>query len=164
MSGKVIAIYCAAESGGALSAQSSATLEAGRGIVGDRYWGRDPDAQITLVDADVIDRINAETGWSLAPEQTRRNVVTRGVDLNRWERGRFRIGDAVLEGVELCEPCAGLGALLATADRSAAQVVRALAHRGGVRARIVVGGRIRPGDVVCDLVRQPGSGSAPPRK
>lgn len=151
MSGEVVAIYCASSSGAEVEARSEATLEAGRGIVGDRYWGQDPDAQITLVDADVIDRINARTGWSLTPEQTRRNVVTRGVDLNRWERGRFRIGDVELEGVELCEPCAGLGALLATPDRSAAEVVRALAHRGGLRARILVGGHVRPGDAVSDL-------------
>ena len=151
MSGEVVAVYCTAEHGAEVVSQPEAVLEAGHGIVGDRYWGQDPDAQITLVDADVIDRINAQLGWSLTADRTRRNVVTRGVDLNGWKHGRFRMGDAVLEGVELCEPCAGLGALLATPDRSAAEVVRALAHRGGLRARIVVGGTIRPGDPVCDL-------------
>ena len=150
MSGRVVAIYCAPQGGADMVSVSEATLEAGLGIVGDRYWGRDADAQVTLIDADVIDAINAGTGWSLAPVQTRRNVVTRGVDLNRWARSRFRIGDVALEGVELCEPCAGLGALLATPDRSASEVVRALTHRGGLRARIIAGGRIRPGDDVSD--------------
>lgn len=55
---------------------------------------------IALVDADVIDRVNTATGWSLTPAQTRRNVVIRGVDLNPWQQGCFRSGDAVcgLEG------------------------------------------------------------------
>ena len=74
MSGEVVAVYCAAEHGAEVVSQPVAVLEAGHGIVGDRYWGQDPDAQITLVDADVIDRINAQLGWSLTADRTRRNV------------------------------------------------------------------------------------------
>ena len=151
MSGRVVEIFTAPAGGAAVTARPEAVLEAGRGIVGDRYEGVDPDAQITLVDADVLDDVNARTGWSLTPRDTRRNVVTRGLDLNQWVHRRFRVGNAVLEGVELCEPCAGLGASLATADRSAADVVRALTHRGGLRARILVGGIVRPGDAVAEV-------------
>lgn len=150
MPGSVVAIFVASASGDRPAAQAAARLDAGRGIAGDRYYDKDPDAQITLVDADVIDAVNAATGWSLQPEETRRNVVTRGIDLNQWEYGRFRVGDAVLEGVELCEPCAVLGELLANEHRQAADVVKALVHKAGLRARIVKGGEIRPGDRVED--------------
>jgi len=150
MSGSVIAIFVAPASRDRPAAQSVAQLDAGRGIVGDRYYDKDPDAQITLVDADTIDAVNAATGWSLRAEETRRNVVTRGVDLNQWEHGRLRVGDAIVEGVELCEPCAILGGLLANDSRQRADVVKALLHKAGLRARIVEGAEIRPGDRVED--------------
>lgn len=149
MSGRVIAIFTAERAGEPARARPDARLEAGRGIVGDRYFDGDPDAQVTLVDADVIDAVNDATGWSLKPEETRRNIVTRGVNLNQWEHGRFRVGDALLEGVELCEPCAVLGRLLQDQTRSPADVVKQLAHKAGLRARILEGAEVRPGDEVC---------------
>ncbi|MFQ5634924.1 MAG: MOSC domain-containing protein [Gammaproteobacteria bacterium] len=55
---------------------------------------------------------------------------------------RFRIGDATLEGIRLCEPCAHLAGLLT--DR----VLPALVGRAGLRARIVKGGTVSPGDAI----------------
>jgi MOSC domain-containing protein YiiM len=148
MTGRVISIFVAEASGATPTARSSARLDTGRGIVGDRYYDQDEAGQVTLVDADLITRVNAATGWALDPEETRRNIVTAGVDLNQWETGRFRVGDAVLEGVELCEPCAILGRILETPSRPAAEVVRALTHKAGLRARIVEGAEISVGDPV----------------
>jgi len=62
-----------------------------------------------LVCADTIAQVNEECGWSLKAEETRRNIVSGGVDLNQWETERFRMGEVVLEGVE---PCATLGKTL----------------------------------------------------
>ncbi len=148
MSGEVLAIYTRAPHEAEPSAKSSVTLEAGLGIVGDRNHGGNPDDQVTLVDADVIDAVNEATGWALSPAQTRRNIVTRGIDLNQWETGRFRVGGALLEGVELCEPCAHLGAMLQTDERSAADIVQALTHKGGLRARVLTGSDVAVGDRV----------------
>jgi len=148
VAGAIVEINIAETEGGAMESHEGAELVAGKGIVGDRYFDDDPDAQITLIDADQLDRINQQTGWKLTPSETRRNVVTRGIDLNQWETSRFNLGDAVLEGVELCEPCASLGASLETSDRSAVDVVKELTHSGGIRARIVEGGNIKVGDPV----------------
>jgi MOSC domain-containing protein YiiM len=148
MPGSVISIYVAEKAGEPSREVDGATLEQGKGIVGDRYYGVDEDAQVTLVDADTIRRVNAETGWSLTPQETRRNIVTSGIDLNQWETGRFRVGDALLEGVELCEPCSTLGNQLKNSSRSAAEIVKALAHAAGLRARVVEGASIRVGDKV----------------
>lgn len=146
--GEVVAIFVAEAHGAASVAHDRARLDAGEGLAGDRYHGLDVDAQVTLVDADAIEDVNLETGWALTPQETRRNIVTRGVNLNRWEHGRFRVGAALLEGVELCEPCANLGGLLANETRSAADVVRVLTHRAGLRARIIEGGAFSVGDAV----------------
>jgi MOSC domain-containing protein YiiM len=148
MTGSVVQIFVAAKSADVSTPVSSATLQAGRGIVGDRYYDKDVDAQVTLVCADTIAQVNAESGWTLKPDETRRNIVTRDVDLNQWETARFRIGDVVLEGVELCEPCASLGKILSNDARTPADVVKVLTNRAGLRARVVTGGEIRPGDDV----------------
>jgi MOSC domain-containing protein YiiM len=68
--------------------------------------------------------------------------VTRGVRLNDLVGRRFRVGEALLEGVELCEPCRLF------AQRTHPEVLRFFAGRGGLRARIVAGGVVRPGDAI----------------
>lgn len=146
--GQVIEILITDKEAGDLGVHNSAELHEGKGIVGDRYYDTNPDDAVTLIDWDVIDAVNKATGWSLTPADTRRNIVTRGVDLNQWETSRFKIGDAVLEGFELCEPCAILGGLLANDDRSSAEVVKALTHKAGLRARILQGATISAGDAV----------------
>lgn len=148
MTGRVVSIFVAAAPGATPTPQATARLDEGRGIVGDRYYDRNGGGQVTLVDADVIGQVNALKGWRITPEQTRRNIVTAGVDLNQWETSRFRLGGALLEGVELCEPCAVLGGILETESRSAAEVVKALTHKAGLRARIVEGADVSVGDPV----------------
>ena len=40
--------------------------------------------------------------------ESRRQVATRGVDLNALVGRRFNVGELECEGMELCEPCAHL--------------------------------------------------------
>ena len=63
--------------------------------------------------------------------------------LNRLLGEQFRVGDAVVEGTELCEPCTYLERKLAEKG-----VQEALVHRGGIRCEIVEGGEIAVGDDV----------------
>ena len=91
---------------------------------------------LTLIEAEVVDDLG------LAPEVPRRNVVTRGIDLNALVGRRFRVGEVECEGQRLCEPCAHLQRLTDPG------LLRPLVHRGGLRADIVSGGVIRVGDVV----------------
>ena len=152
MAGKVVGIFISPERGNPVTSQLTAELSPGRGIIGDRYCGIRKNGQVTLVDAGVIAEVNGHTGWQLAPEETRRNIVTTGVDLNRLEDARFRVGGALLQGVELCEPCMHLGKRLETDFRSARDVVLALVGRGGLRARILEGALVSLGDVVAGVV------------
>ncbi|MFO3797519.1 MAG: MOSC domain-containing protein, partial [Anaerolineales bacterium] len=79
---------------------------------------------------------------SLRPIESRRNIATRGVALNHLVGRRFRLGEAVLLGIQLCEPCGYL-------EQKTGKAVRAgLVHRGGLRARVLEGGLIRPGDTI----------------
>ena len=151
MTGSVVAIYSAPQAGAELVPLEVARLEAGHGLVGDRYFDRvgtfskklEPtrDWELTLIEKEEIDRFNAAEGVSLGPGRFRRNIVTTGVRLNDLVGRRFRVGEAVLEGIRLCEPCAHLGRLIGPA------VVKGIGHRAGDRARILSGASVRPGDL-----------------
>ena len=151
MTGTIEAIYIATERGAPMTQLALATMVAGCGITGDRKFaaaGVDPSQEITLIEAEAVDRFNAATGLGIDAGAPRRNVVTSGVALNGLVGKEFRVGPTVLQGIELCEPCATLGKRLATETVDAARVVKTFAHQAGLRARIVTGGRIQPGDPV----------------
>jgi MOSC domain-containing protein YiiM len=69
-------------------------------------------------------------------------VVTRGIDLNALVGHEFYIGNVVCRGMRLCEPCTVVQRYVGR------PVLRALVHRGGLRADIVGDGTIRVGDPV----------------
>jgi MOSC domain-containing protein YiiM len=73
----------------------------------------------------------------------RRNVVTRGIDLNALVGHEFEIGAVRCRGVRLCEPCTVIDGY---APRP---ILRALVHRGGLRADILGDGVIHAGDAVA---------------
>jgi MOSC domain-containing protein YiiM len=111
-----------------------------RGIVGDRY----ADAgDITLIEAEALEAFTDETGLSLSHEESRRQVLTRGIRLNDLVGKRFRVGEVEVVGRELCEPCSHLQSM--TRDG----VLRGMVHRAGLNADIVTPGRIAVGDEVA---------------
>ncbi|QJR15294.1 MOSC domain-containing protein [Usitatibacter palustris] len=117
-----------------------------QGLEGDRYAEarnrKTPDCQVTFIELEEIAAFTAQTGLAMAPESPRRNIVTEGVRLNPLVGKRFRIGEALLEGLELCEPC---GKFMRNTHREA---LKFFVHRGGLRARIVTGGQLRVGDKI----------------
>jgi MOSC domain-containing protein YiiM len=81
----------------------------------------------------------------LTASEHRRNLVTRGIDLNGLVGREFTIGEVRCRGMRLCEPCT-------VVQRYAGRpVLRALVHRGGLRADILEDGEIRLGDPVRTL-------------
>jgi MOSC domain-containing protein YiiM len=125
---------------------NEATLDAGLGIRGDRYSGLDiPGTHITFIAAEGIEAMVERTGIPLEPKETRRNVLTRGVDVNALVGRRFRVGEAVCEGIKPCNPCDHLESLTRPGVRSG------LSGQGGLRANVVKGGTVRPGDRIEEL-------------
>ena len=129
----------------------SVELVAEQGIVGDRFFGRVSrlNSAVSFVAAEVLDEVAAELGrpaGSLDPVLTRRNVVTRGIDLNGLRRQRFALrqeGAAVefFAGGET-SPCAWMDAVLAPGARDL------MRGRGGLRATPTTSGRLRVGPAV----------------
>jgi MOSC domain-containing protein YiiM len=120
---------------------------AGSGIVGDRYFGcqDEPGQNITFVEAEEIESFASEYGRQVDLSATSRNVVTRGVRLNELVGREFLVGSLRFKGVELCEPCLGLGQALATADLPPHSVVKRLLHKGGLRAVALSSGELAIG-------------------
>jgi hypothetical protein len=135
---------------------STAQAIPGRGLDGDRYavgagtfgprTGRRSGYDLTLIEAEALDELTLPDGMPLSYPDARRNVVTRGIDLNDLVGQRFRIGpDVECIGQRLCEPCAHLERLTRRG------VLRGLIHRGGLRADIIAGGTISTGDAIQPL-------------
>lgn len=122
----------------------------GRGLVGDRYFSGEgtfwkpgkPGQDLTLVEAEAIEGLAEEHGIEIEPRESRRNVLTRGVDLNRLVGETFSVGEVECRGDRLCDPCAHLERLTQPGT------LAGLTARGGLRADVLSGGTIRPGDRV----------------
>ena len=78
----------------------------------------------------------------LSADEHRRNIVTRGIDLNALVGREFTIGLVRCRGMRLCEPCTVIDGY------AARPILRALVHRGGLRADILEDGLITRGDAV----------------
>lgn len=142
--GSVETILVAPQAEAPMTSVEQANAHPGRGLEGDRYFDEagtfsnrhGSGHELTLVEAEVLE---AE---GFAPQGARRNVVTRGIDLNALVGNRFRIGDVECFGQRLCEPCAHLERLVGRA------LLRPLAHKGGLRADVLGDGQIHVGDRV----------------
>lgn len=123
----------------------------GRGLDGDRYSraagtfskGHEPDSELTLIESEAIEALAREHSLTLAPSDARRNLVTRGIALNELAGREFTVGEVRVRAHGLCEPCTHLARLTGQPA-----VLRALAHRGGLRAQILGEGTLRIGDLV----------------
>jgi MOSC domain-containing protein YiiM len=142
VNGAVEEIHLAAERSGPVEAVDEVRAEAGLGLRGDRHHGRPGANDLTLIEAEAVERLAAEHGVALEPGGSRRNLTTRGVDLGGFVGRRFRVGEVVCEGAERCEPCVHL-----TQVTGEPGVLRGLVHTG-LEAAIVEGGTIRVGDRV----------------
>ncbi len=113
---------------------------AGSGLVGDRFFDYKPGykGQVTFFSSEVFDSLCEGLGvCERDPALLRRNVLTRGVDLNALIGKNFSIQGVVFEGTEECRPCYWMDTALAPGAEAA------LRGQGGLRARILEGGTLR---------------------
>ncbi len=148
MKGVIQAIYICQDAGEAMQPVSEAHAVPGRGLEGDRYFNQHgyysdkpgDGRELTLIESEALDHLAQHSGIKIGPEQTRRNLVTRGVSLNSLVGKQFQIGEITVRGVRLCDPCSYLE------GQTEGGVLKAMVDRGGLRVDILTGGTIRVGD------------------
>src|SRR3954464_3855514 len=103
-----------------LQAASSPRAVTNRGLEGDRYylgtgfysnkpsWG----ANVTLIESEAIEAINAGHQTAFTAPMLRRNIVTANIKLHNLIGRRFRCGQAILRAPKPFPPCAHLAYLL----------------------------------------------------
>jgi hypothetical protein len=149
VSGVVEAVAIADRATAPMRLVPTAEAVAGRGLRGDRYADKAGTFSsetstargydLTLIEAEVLDQLVLAEGHRLTYADARRNIVTRGVDLNSLVGRRFLIGDVECLGQRLCEPCAHLERLTQPGT------LKGLIHRGGLRADILSSGTVATG-------------------
>jgi MOSC domain-containing protein YiiM len=152
MTGRLVAIYTTATGGEPMHAHDEIGAIAGVGLEGDRYATKTGEfseregrgREVTLIAREAIAAAN-ERGGTIAEHETRRNLVTEGVDLDNLVGKTFAVGEAVLVGVRDCPPCAYLEGLTRPGVKAA------LEGRGGLRADILREGTLRVGDEIVEV-------------
>lgn len=115
---------------------------AGKGLAGDRFFGfkANHKGQITFFSREVFDEVCFRLGVrGKSPGVTRRNAITRGVDLNSLVGKEFEIQGIRFFGTAECTPCYWMNEAIAPGAESA------LNGHGGLRAKILNDGVLYAG-------------------
>ena len=147
MSGKIIKLLISKDPQSTMINVNQMVLEIDKGIFGDRYYNQigtfsnketiEPDSHVTLIELEKITALNEEHNLNITAEDFRRNIVVTNCDLNSLVGKEFQIGEVVLKGLRLCEPCKYLSNKL---DNE--KVLSQMVHKAGLRAQIIKGGSI----------------------
>lgn len=151
LSGLVESIAIAPDAEAPMQVLARARALADRGLEGDRYargagtfssrGARRPGYDLTLIAAEVVEELTARDA-RLGFASTRRNVLTRAIDVNALVGRDFTIGDVRCRGLRLAEPCAHLERLTGPG------LLRPLIHRGGLRVDVLNDGDIEVGSPI----------------
>lgn len=147
MSGKIESLLIAKDIQSSMQKVNQVVLEEQKGIFGDRYYNQEgtfstkgeiePDRDVTLIEIEKIDEFNKNNNQNLTHEDFRRNIVVSNCDLNVLVGKEFQIGEVVLKGIRLCEPCKYLEKRLESPN-----FLKDMMHKAGLRAQIIKGGSI----------------------
>ena len=116
-----------------------------KGIVGDRHFQEfnDPYNQLSLIESENIDYYNNKYKLNIPHLDFRRNIVTKGIELNDLIGKKIKIGDVLVEGIDLCRPCKHLSEKL-----NQKNIIKEFLRRGGLRCRILSSSNININDEI----------------
>ena len=121
---------------------------ASKGIVTDRYFKENNDqaVQITLIESENIDYYNKISETNIPYISFRRNIITKGIQLNDLVGKEILIGNVKIKGHRLCAPCRYLQEMLKQKN-----LVKKLLNRGGLRCEILTDGIISVNDPIKQI-------------
>ena len=118
---------------------------AGKGVVGDRHFKEfnDPYCQLTLIESENIDYYNSKFALKIPYLNFRRNIVTKGIQLNDLVGKKLLIGKVKVEVIDLCRPCRHLTEVLKQDN-----IIKEFLRKGGLRCRILLSSKIKVKDQI----------------
>ena len=142
---KVFKLGIAKDNNKEIEEVDSIEVLANKGVVGDRHFDEynDPYNQLTLIEAENIDYYNTKYGLSISYKDFRRNIVTKGIQLNDLIGKKLKIGEVKVEGVDLCRPCRHLTEVL-----NQPSILKEFLRRGGLRCQILNSSKISINDEI----------------
>jgi MOSC domain-containing protein YiiM len=145
---RVVAVCTSQKKGTRKQAIAEGQFKGEHGLVGDAHAGVLPKRQVSLLAVESIDKMRGR-GLELNPGDFAENITIEGMNLHKLPIGtRLSIGEGVLlEVTQIGKECH-------TACAIRRQVGQCIMPEEGVFARVVNGGKIRPGDEVSTGERQ----------
>ena len=127
---------------------SSVEVIANKGILNDRYFKdeNEKDIQLTLIESENIDYFNEKSKTKIADIDFRRNIITKGINLNNLIGKEILIGEVRIKGQRLCDPCKYLQEKLQ--ENNTFKNMTYLYKRGGLRCEILTSGKISNDDKI----------------
>ena len=142
---EVFKLGIAAKNNQPIKEVNSIEVLANKGIVGDRHFNdfNDPYNQLSLIESENIDEYNIKFGLDIPYINFRRNIITKGIQLNDLIGKKLRVGNVELEGIEFCRPCRHLTEML---DQK--NILKEFMRKGGLRCQILSSSKISIGDKI----------------
>ena len=142
---KVLKLGIVKDSNKIIEEVTSIEVIANKGVVGDRHYDEynDPYNQLTLIESENIDYYNTKYGLDISYKDFRRNIVTKGIQLNELIGKKLKIGDVEVEGIDLCRPCRHL-----TETLNQPNILKEFLRRGGLRCQILSSSKINVNDEI----------------
>ena len=141
--GTVVAVCLSEERGVSKHDVGSGMLRAGWGLEGDAHagnWHR----QVSLLGVESIAKGRAQ-GFDVGPGSYAENITTRGLVLNELPMGtRMRLGEALVEVTQIGKQETEPSSIQKLIGDSAIP-------REGIFVRVILGGRVAPGDGIVVL-------------
>ena len=127
---------------------SSINVLANQGIIGDRHFKQfnDPYNQLTLIESENIDYYNIKYGLNIPYIDFRRNIVTKGIQLNDLVGKKILVGKVEIKVIDLCRPCKHLSEVLEQEN-----IIKEFLRRGGLRCQILTSSSIKINDKISIL-------------
>jgi MOSC domain-containing protein YiiM len=154
-SAKVVGLFVQPKKHAASVSRTRVTAVPGAGLLDDKHAKRKPTKREVLLLEETT-----PIALGLPPGALREQItIAAGLDLMALPAGtRLRVGEALLEVTEECEPCIRIGRMLGVEDPESFQ--RALERRRGMMTRVLEGGDIAIGD---DVREEPQPAASPNR-
>ena len=153
LTGSVVSLFTVDRRAAPMKKVEQFNALAGRGIEGDRYFlgtgtyskSPQPGRQVTLIKSEVLESLKDKFEITVKPEESRRNVLTRGIEINDLIGAEFFVGPVRLRAHRITQPCLYLEKLL---DQPG--LYKELWDNGGISCEILSDGVIKEGDIITN--------------